>query len=396
MVRGQIHTRTVNPAHARISGVPADRCQELSRYRDLTHPDDRSRQDALHQRLVAGEIDEYTVEKRYVRDDKSVCWAMLTVRCFHDASTNEDQEISTLVDISERKKSETELENLHKQLLETSRQAGMAEVATSVLHNVGNVLNSVNVSATLVAEGIERFGPARLEKLCALLREHEGDLGRFLADDAKGRQVPRYLEALAAQSRTDREHLSGEVAQLRKNIEHIKEIVAMQQSYAKVSGVAETVSLADLIEDALRMNAGALVRHDVNVVRDFSATPLLTVEKHKVLQILINLIRNAKYACDDTGRSDKTLTVRITADAQYARVAVIDNGVGIPAENLTRIFAHGFTTRKHGHGFGLHSGALTAREMGGTLTAHSDGPGRGAMFVLELPHQAAAAEVAVA
>jgi C4-dicarboxylate-specific signal transduction histidine kinase len=125
----------------------------------------------------------------------------------------------------------------------------------------------------------------------------------------------------------------------------------------------------------------------VEVVSDFQARPTVTVEKHKVLQILVNLIRNAKHACDVSGRPDKVLTLRVTSDPERVRIAVIDNGVGIPAENLTRIFSHGFTTRKDGHGFGLHSGALAARELGGSLTAGSDGAGRGAVFVLELPHQ---------
>jgi signal transduction histidine kinase len=149
--------------------------------------------------------------------------------------------------------------------------------------------------------------------------------------------------------------------------------------------VTETVNLTDLVEDALRMNAGGMTRHEVKVVREYEEVRPITVDKHKVLQILVNLIRNAKYACDDSGRKDKQLTLRVSNGGDQARIAVIDNGVGIPAENLTRIFNHGFTTRKDGHGFGLHSGALAAKEMGGSLSVHSDGTGRGAVFTLEVP-----------
>ena len=107
-----------------------------------------------------------------------------------------------------------------------------------------------------------------------------------------------------------------------------------------------------------------------------------------MLQILVNLIRNSKYALDEGGRPDRQLTVRVDRNGgEFVRVAVIDNGVGIPPQNLTRIFEHGFTTRKKGHGFGLHSGALAAKELGGTLIARSDGTGRGATFILELPIQ---------
>jgi signal transduction histidine kinase len=151
--------------------------------------------------------------------------------------------------------------------------------------------------------------------------------------------------------------------------------------------VVETVKVADLVEDALRMNAGVLARHDVALTRDYAGAPAIRVEKHKVLQVLVNLIRNARHACDESGRKDKQITIKIRQRDQWVCVAVIDNGVGIPPENRTRIFNHGFTTRKDGHGFGLHSGALAATELGGTLTALSDGIGKGATFTLELPLQ---------
>ncbi len=288
-------------------------------------------------------------------------------------------------DLSQRKAQEAELEKANKELLQASRQAGMAEVATGVLHNVGNVLNSVNVSSTLVADNIRKSKVANLSKVVTLMREQEADLAGFLTLDPKGRQLPGYLAQLA-------EHLAGEqtvalkeLAQLQKNIEHIKDIVAMQQSYAKVSGLTETVRINDLLEDALRMNASALARHEVETIREFADVPPITIEKHKILQILVNLIRNAKYACDESGRPDKRLTLRVASGDGRIKISVMDNGVGIPAENLTRIFNHGFTTRKEGHGFGLHSGALAAKEMGGELLVQSDGPGQGATFTLDLP-----------
>lgn len=79
------------------------------------------------------------------------------------------------------------------------------------------------------------------------------------------------------------------------------------------------------------------------------------------------------------------MTIRVSRQDETARITVSDNGVGIAVENLTRIFAHGFTTKKNGHGFGLHSSALAAKELGGSLRASSEGPDRGATFILELP-----------
>jgi ligand-binding sensor domain-containing protein/signal transduction histidine kinase len=314
--------------------------------------------------------------------------ASLSESIEHHKRTQEQLELRTKSlerEIEQRTRMEAEVSRIHKKLLEASRQAGMAEVATGVLHNVGNVLNSVNVSATLIGDRVRLTKAANIAKLAALVDGHKGDLARFVAEDPRGRMIPTYLNNLAETLAAEQTALLGELENLRKNVEHIKEIVAMQQSYASASGVTETLPVLDLVEDSLRMNSGALARHEVELVRDYRDAATVTTDKHKVMQILINLVRNAKYACDETGRTDKQITVRVTSDDRGVKIAVIDNGVGIPPENLTRIFNHGFTTRKDGHGFGLHSGALAAREIGGALTVHSDGPGRGATFVLEIP-----------
>ena len=208
-------------------------------------------------------------------------------------------------------------------------------------------------------------------------------------EDAKPLKSLELLDALSQQLAEQRTRLLDETGAAQHNVDHIKEIVAMQQSYATVIGVTEVLEASALFEDALRMNAAALTRHDVHVVKEFSPTPPVCVERGKVLQILVNVIRNAKYACDDGqqyGQKEKIVTVRLeTAPDDRVRFIVRDNGIGIAPENLTRIFAHGFTTRAYGHGFGLHASALAAREMKGSITAQSDGVGKGATFTLEIP-----------
>jgi len=288
-------------------------------------------------------------------------------------------------DVTAIKESEAKLERLQKQLMDASVQAGMAEVATSVLHNVGNVLNSVNVSSSLIVETLQNSKVANLARAVTLMRAHEHDLGNFLTNDPKGKQLLEYLTNLAAQLEKDKAEALQEIGNLVSNIVHIKEIVAMQQSYVKALGVTESLKAADLVEDAIRMNSGAMLRHKVKVVREFGEVPTIQTEKHKVLQILVNLIRNAKYACDESGREDKQITLRVTERENGVKISIIDNGIGIPSEIITRIFNHGFTTRKDGHGFGLHNSANTAKQLGGTLSAFSAGAGQGATFTLELP-----------
>lgn len=278
-----------------------------------------------------------------------------------------------------------EREALHRRLLEASRQAGMAEVATGVLHNVGNVLNSVNVSASIVTERLKQSKVPNLGKATELIEQRRADLGPFLTHDERGKQLPDYLVRLSKFLREENEVMLDEMMTMSRGIEHIKQIVQMQQSYARPTSLLEPIRPADLFEDALRVNLASLERHNVRIVRDYPEIPPCPIDKHKVLQILINLLSNAKNAT--RGQTDRQITLRLRYDSATRRVAfeIVDNGVGISPENLERIFSHGFTTRTDGHGFGLHSAANAAREMGGSLQGESAGPGRGATFRLELP-----------
>jgi PAS domain S-box-containing protein len=346
---------------------------------------DSQRRTEFQQRINQGGTI-HRFESQVYRKDGSIIWISEHARAAHDANGALLYYEGTVEDITERKSNEQELERLHKQLVETSRHAGMAEVATGVLHNVGNVLNSVNVSAMLVVDRLSKSRVAHLANVTALLRENAANLGEFLTNDPRGRKLPAFIGTLAERLSVEQSELLRELEGLTRNVAHIKEIVSVQQGYAKVSGVIESLEATDLVEDALEMNGAAFDRHGVEVIREFADVPPVRVDKHKVLQILINVIRNAKYAVSESSRHDKQITVRIGANGnRRVKIAVADNGIGIAQENLARIFGHGFTTKKDGHGFGLHSAALAATETGGSLSAHSDGPGQGATFTLELP-----------
>ena len=350
---------------------------------DLVAPEQQAMFRALNEATFRGESK--TAEFEIIGLKGTRRWMQTHACPLRDMDGKIVAQLAVASDITGRKLAEAALENAHRELLETSRQAGMAEVATSVLHNVGNVLNSVNVSCAVVAERVRKSRVGSVGKTAALLHQHTDDLSTYFTVDPTGRKLPAYLGKLAQQLSDERAEVLRELQLLARNIDHIKEIVARQQNYAKVSGITETLLMADLVEDSLKMNEGFLANHGLRVIRDYSEVPGIIVEKHKVLQILVNLIRNAKDACHDSGIEDKQITLRVSMGPDCVRVSVIDTGVGIPPENLTRIFAHGFTTKVDGHGFGLHSGALAAREMGGRLTVHSDGHRTGATFTLELP-----------
>jgi PAS domain S-box-containing protein len=287
--------------------------------------------------------------------------------------------------ITAAKEAEAKLDKAHRELMDAAHLAGMAEVATSVLHNVGNVLNSANVSALLIADKMKRSKTSAIGKAAAILREHEKDLGNFFTNDLRGKQLPEYLSVLSDHLEKEKEEILHEVDSLVDNVGHITKIVAMQQNYARAAAVLESVQPKDLVEDALRMSMAAMTRHNISLIREFNDVPPVTTDKHKVLQILVNLLRNSKYACDGSGRADKQITLKVQNGDNCVKISVEDNGIGIPQENFARLFTHGFSTRKEGHGFGLHSSVIAAKELGGSLTAFSEGVGRGAVFTLELP-----------
>jgi signal transduction histidine kinase/HPt (histidine-containing phosphotransfer) domain-containing protein len=277
------------------------------------------------------------------------------------------------------------MERMHIRLMDASRKAGMAEVATNVIHNVGNVLNSVNISQSVLSEKVRKSKIGSLVKTANLIEENADNLAAYLTTDPAGQKVPKFLGKLAERLSLEQEEILTELDLLGRNIGHIKGIISAQQNYARAGGVRETLLITTLVENALQIDGTTLARHRIEIIREYGEVPQASLEKHKVMQILVNLVSNAKHALVDSGIDDKRLIVRTSCEGGQVVVKVSDNGAGIAEENLTRIFVHGFTTKKDGHGFGLHSGVLAAREMGGSLTVQSAGAGRGATFTLKLP-----------
>jgi signal transduction histidine kinase len=280
-----------------------------------------------------------------------------------------------------------ELQDVHRQLVETARQVGRAEIATNVLHNVGNVLNSVLTSTLLAREKLGALKLESVQKVAELLEAHRADLTAFLSQDERGKNVVPFLDRLGKHMQEERQALQTLLGDVSRHTEHIGAIVKLQQRYARTPQLMfEPVQLGELVEDALRINQAALGRHAVQVERNLANVPPVETEKHKVLMILVNLISNAKYAMDVVPEGQRRLTVSLESPTPgRIHIEVRDNGVGIAPEMITRIFQYGFTTRDEGHGFGLHSSALAAQELGGSLRAYSAGPGQGATFTLELP-----------
>ncbi|HET6279662.1 MAG TPA: PAS domain S-box protein [Polyangia bacterium] len=387
---------TINRAGEEITGFGHSEILTRSFF-DMMVPERRDDARRRLQRVAAGMEIAATFDSEIVAKDGRIVALEVSVRLLaRDSKLVGFEGIAR--DVSARKRAEAELAAANQTLLAASRQAGMAEVASSVLHNVGNVLNTVNLSASLVAQGIKRSRIQNVTKVAAMITDHADDLAAFLTTDPQGRHLPAYLVGLAEHIGTEHASLAAEINTLIQSVDHIKEVVAMQQGYARrVGGTEEAVPAVTLIEDAVRMLPQATSPDNVQLVREYIAQPDVTVDKHRVLQILVNVISNARQACVDRigaggPGSGGRVILRLETNAvtggtrpTHFRITIADNGTGIAPHNLTRIFEHGFTTKKDGHGFGLHGAALAARALGGTLTVKSDGAGQGAAFVLELP-----------
>ena len=289
-------------------------------------------------------------------------------------------------DISDRKSADKERARLATELQIAARKAGMAEIATGVLHNVGNVLNSVNVSTNQIQKRLRDSSLLNLKKVARLLAEHENDAGRFIANDPRGRHVPEYVIKVAETLTREHGDIGYEVRELARNVEHIKQIVAAQQSAAKSSGCQQELSIEELINDSIAANRGLLedggIKISVAVDNDL---PVLIADRSKAMQILINLIKNAKDALVEYASHTPEIRVLATCEDGFIVFKVIDNGIGIEPELIDQIFSQGYTTKASGHGFGLHSCANAATVMSGSLTVTSDGIGQGAAFQLKLP-----------
>ena len=293
------------------------------------------------------------------------------------------------LEIEERKRMQAEREQLHKQLLESSRLVGMADVASTVLHNVGNVLNSVNVSVEVVTNLLKQTPMNDVALIASMLEVRKHDLGTYLSQDQEGKQIVPYLSMLAQAVTQNQSLVQKELDGLGRNIEHIRQVVDRQIDLARPGGtILEPVSFQDLMEQALAIHRSAFDSRGYEVEQRYDAIPQGMCDRHQVLQILVNLISNAKNAMDAMPGKRHRLTLRFGRAEDrtgFVRFQVSDTGVGITPENLGRLFTQGFTTRPDGHGIGLHSASLAATNLGGSLQGRSDGQGCGAAFILDLP-----------
>jgi signal transduction histidine kinase len=292
--------------------------------------------------------------------------------------------LNFMVDALQQAKRESK--TTQQKLVETARQAGIAEMISNVLHNVGNVLNSVGVATSTMRQRIAKSRIGSLSNIAALIEERGDTLGDYLTTDPQGRKVPAYLRSLSDHLAKEQSSFLKDLQTLERHVQHVRDIIHLQQDYSRTRGLTEPVHVVTIIEDALQLSREQIAKFDIRVEKDYMSLPECWMDRHKLLQILINLFSNACRAV--SAKENGTRTVRVVlkrCGPNDVCIEVSDNGAGIAPDNLTRIFQHGFTTRADGHGFGLHSSAIAAAELGGALRVESEGMGKGATFAINLP-----------
>ncbi len=361
--------------------------------RTMTHPEDRSIVFDAVRKAVAEGKDVCAYRFRVLTPAGNAVHLQAHARIFCDEQGQPVRILGVSWDVTDEVLHEERRHELQSQLRDASRDAGMAEVATGVLHSVGNVLNSLGVSAALLQSRLRESRVGNVQRVAGLLVGQGENVAQFLANDERGRQTPGYLAQLGDHLAAENTNLQAEAEAIAAHVGHIRTIVAAQQAHARRGGVTEPVDIAELVDNAVAIHFAMAT--DVVIKREYEPVPTVTLDRHKLIQILGNLLSNARYALTERGDGPRLLTLRVHARARgWFIIEIQDSGVGIRADALKRLFEFGFTTKKDGHGFGLHTSAILAQELGGHLAGHSDGAGCGAQFALRLPlHAVAEVEV---
>ena len=276
-------------------------------------------------------------------------------------------------------------EKLQYEMQKSSWQAGRAEVATGVLHNVGNVLNSVNVSASLLLQSSNDDTFSFLSKASDLINQKADDLPTFFRQDTRGKNFPVFFDKLARSFEKLQDSQIDELNSIVKHVDHIKKIIATQQANAIGAGLYEPVDPTELFEDTVNVVEADEPLRDIQIHRNYSFTEKFDTNKHTMLQVLLNLVKNSVRALRQSEKQEKVITLEIKDDNEFIYFSVTDNGIGISKENQAKLFQHGFTTSSDGHGFGLHSCANSIQQMGGSVSCQSSGAGQGAKFMVRVP-----------
>ncbi len=280
------------------------------------------------------------------------------------------------------------LRGAHQRLAEEVRKAGIAEMTTGVLHNIGNILTTVSTSTNELRTILTRSKMEQFAMVNKMLDDERGHIPRFFQEDPKGKLIPEFLTKVARQFERESQAVYLETEKLLDKVALMAQAVSMEQSYVSSFDRKEQVDLTELMDNALSMLESSLKKRNIQVMRSYDTTPLCNLETVKLVHVITNLINNAADALNQKGPNAEGRWIKVVVrprNGEYNEIQIIDNGCGISRANMARLFEFGFTTKSTGHGFGLHSCRVTMKEMGGDITIESEGEGKGSTMTLTVP-----------
>ncbi len=270
---------------------------------------------------------------------------------------------------------------------------GRLEIVDTILHNIGNAINSVTVGIDTVYNLLaDDLLVNRLTALAEALKQHEDNLADYIANDPQGQKVLPFLLTLSHDFKVADEKLRQTVGRIRNRTRHIVDIIRTQNSYQQTSGTSKDINLAAAISDALKMLQDSIDKRQIKIEIDCENAPAeIRIQESQFHQMLVNLIKNAIEAIDELANSgglteEPRIQIRVYIDGDYLCIDIRDNGIGLASEDIDKIFAAGFTTKKHGNGLGLHSSANFVISSGGRILPFSEGEGKGTTIRIMLQH----------
>ena len=279
-----------------------------------------------------------------------------------------------------------ELKTAQQELVDKAHKAGMADIATGTLHNIGNVLNSINTSIYVMRDIVYDSPFKDFERANHILKNNMENLEKFFINDPRGPKLLQLYLKLEKPFHELQNQISEHLDRLVDRIVLANEIIIAQQNYAGARPILEELDITNVIEDALKLQLTMLQKYKIKIITNFNPLPKIVVQRTKLLHILVNLFNNAKDAMKETPEAERSLMLTLDGNENNTYLRITDTGHGIPPELIRSIFAQGVTTKPEGHGFGLHSCANYMTEMGGKIWAESPGVGNGATFILQFHH----------
>ncbi|MCP4694920.1 MAG: GHKL domain-containing protein [Desulfobacterales bacterium] len=280
-----------------------------------------------------------------------------------------------------------ELREAQANLLQQAHESGMAEMAVGILHNIGNAITPAKVGTSLL---LRKLGESPLRNhMDKVMEQIQGVVKETPSVSDKERtRLLTICQLLPESIREEYDGITEEIQRIKSKHEHIESIIGLQMRYARLAGDTEEIDVNRLVEDALEMLDEPLRKRQVQVEKEFAEVPWVRIEQAKLIQIIVNVLKNAYEAMDDVPDGERRLSIStrlVEGPPNFVALSVRDLGVGFSPDERDNLFKFGYSKKSRGSGFGLHSCANYLIANNGSITAESDGKGKGATFIVQLP-----------